>query len=235
MDEMDFRQYGIDSQTETEVQEEVATTPLQSDIAYLTREQIVEFTKRLSGRNEDGSGKVELSYQTYAMEDAEDSPGKEQIFHISKACVELSTDAKNPGYFCMDIIFRSYDEPELKMLWGRLQRFKKQIATDSHKLWIFHFHMLEKASITAQTLDRDTLLTCNALNPLVFYLTREVPNMLAEEREVGGDLMGGNIIRMIIPTELVTFQITDEVDTSLLKGEVLRDQEESRYLDSSES
>lgn len=210
---------------------------------YLTRKDIVNFTRRLSGKDIDGFSKTSVSYQSYAIEDPDDSMNKEQVYYLNRASIELSNDVNNPEFFVMDVIFQSPDEPELKMLWGRLQKFKRQITNDPDKTWIFYFHILENASVSVDTAAKDTLLTCNVLNPLVFYLTREVPNMLAEDKAAVHnqfdtekvDLMGGNIIRMVIPAGLVTFELTSDIDTSTVKGEVLREEEERRYLDGADS
>jgi hypothetical protein len=108
------------------------------------------------------------------------------------------------------------------------------MAQNGEKDWIFYINILERASVSVQTQNRDRLLIGHVLNPLVFYLTREVPNQLIDERDVGGELQGGNIIRMLIPERLVTFQVTEDIDTPLVKGEVLREFETERYLDASE-
>ena len=75
---------------------------------------------------------------------------------------------------------------------------------------------------------------CHVLNPIFFYLTREVPNLLVSESKIEDELQGGNIIRMLIPENAVHFEITNEIDTSQLKGEVERELEEERYVNSQE-
>ena len=209
----------------------------------LTRERIAEFSKRLSGKDVNGLSKATVSYQTYAIEDPEDSTGKTQIHNLHHASLEISYDPYNPEYYIVDVIFQSPDEQELKMLWGRLQQFKRKLTANPDKTWVFYFNALESGSVDAtNTIDNDTLLTCNIFNPLVFYLTREVPNMLAEEHESKNafveeitDLMGGNIVRMVVPVELVTYEVNSTIDTSTVKGEVLREAEEERYINESEN
>lgn len=245
---MDFSQY-LNNNTEnqnnnTESPVTQANAVQESNGAVLlTRERIAEFSKRLSGKDANGLSKATVSYQTYAIEDPEDSIGKTQIHNLHHASLEISYDPYNPEYYVIDVIFQSPDEQELKMLWGRLQQFKRKLISDPQKTWIFYFNALESGSVDAvNTIDNDTLLTCNIFNPLVFYLTREVPNMLAEEHESKNafveeitDLMGGNIVRMVVPVELVTYEINSTIDTSTVKGEVLREAEEERYINESEN
>lgn len=46
-----------------------------------------------------------------------------------------------------------------------------------------------------------------------------------------GELYGGNVIRMLIPVELVNFEISEDIDTSEIKGEVQREMSARDYLD----
>ena len=46
-----------------------------------------------------------------------------------------------------------------------------------------------------------------------------------------GELYGGNVIRMLIPVELVNFEISEDIDTSEIKGEVQREMSARHYLD----
>ena len=40
-----------------------------------------------------------------------------------------------------------------------------------------------------------------------------------------------NVIRMLIPVELVNFEISEDIDTSEIKGEVQREMSARDYLD----
>lgn len=214
-------------------------TAVTDEVTMIDENTVARFLRALSGRTEDGLGKAVISYQSYAMEDAEDSEEKNRVYSLNNACVEFSLDRKNPGFFTLDIIFRSYDDPELKIFWSRLQKHKRNMALEGEKTWIFYINLLERESVTYQTETQDTLITANVFNPLIYYLTREVPNMLTTEKEMNRgegveELQGGNIIRMLIAEELVTFQVNSEIDTSNIKGEVMREYEEARYLNASD-
>lgn len=59
-----------------------------------------------------------------------------------------------------------------------------------------------------------------------------MPNYLATENiSADGELYGGNVIRMLIPVELVNFEISEDIDTSEIKGEVQREMSARDYLD----
>lgn len=194
------------------------------------------FLQALSGKDVNGESKVTLSYQTYAYEEPEDSMDKERVYTTKKPSLEFYLDKKYPQFFVIDIIFQSYDDPELKMLWGRLQRFKKNMITQPEKTWVFYINILERASVTLQTTQRDTLFTANVFNPTLFYLSREIPNYLADDVVTeNGELCGGNMIRMLVPVEFVTFEISQDIDTSLIKGEVMRENEAREYLNNPEN
>lgn len=196
----------------------------------LTREMLAEFMRRFNGRDADGAPKVVVSYQTYAIGDAEDADKK--IYTAPKAAIEISANHAYPDFFVVDFIFRSYDEPELKLLWGRLQKFKNNQAMHAEKDWIFYLNILEKASVHYQTDVTDMLTTAHIFNPELCYLTRETPNLLvSDNRNQDGELVGGNIIRMLVPSKLLTFTVDDQIDTSQIKGDVLRELDTNEFLD----
>lgn len=207
----------------------------ENEITYLDDNDIAVFLSRLSGTNEyDGSGKVVISYQAFCLEDREDSIDKQTVYSVSNASVRISMDKLNPGYYVVDIVFKGYNDPELKMLWARLQRHLKNESQAADKTWLFHFNILERASVTAQMEHEDTLVTCDIYNPLITYLTREIPDQLTDERFANGELVGGNIVRMLIHNSLLTFSVTDSVDTLGIKGEVLRRHSDSAAMDHEE-
>lgn len=206
---------------------------LEEGTKEISREQLKSIFQRINGRNADGSSKVVVTYQTYAMDEPEDSVNRKQIYSTEKPAVEIALDTQYPNFFTVDFKFRSFEDPELKLLWGRLQRFKNNIATDPTRDWIFYIQILERASVTQQTEVEDTLLLTHILNPALSYLTREIPDMLTTETQAPNvELYGGNTIRMLIPIELVRFEIKDDVDTLDAKGEVLREEESNRYQNS---
>lgn len=203
----------------------------QNNTEFLSREEIAQFCRRFSGKNEAGENKAVVSYQFFDFDEPENSVNKQSIYSMSRPSLELSFDIKNPRFYTLDIIFQSYTDPELKMFWGRLQRFKRSIVTQGEKTWIFYINVLERDSISLQSENQDTLLIANILNPTIFTLTREIPEYMSTDNiDIDNQLTGGNIVRMLIPIEYVTFEITDKVDTSLIKGEVLREQEEARFI-----
>lgn len=213
--------------------EEVLTTdagtgnqPKQASI-----EELGAFLTRMSGKNQFGEGKASISYQTYAFEDDENSRDKETIYQISKAMCNLSYDRKNPNYISFEIAFNSYDDTELKLLWGRLQRHLKNEQAHPEKTWIFYFHLMERASVSSDLSEQDTLLLGHLFNPIMFYLSRETPTTLAEDFESNGELYGGNVIKMLIPLELFSFEVSDDYDTSLWKGEARREDDARDYVD----
>ena len=201
----------------------------------MTIENVKQVFNRLNGWNEEtGQSKVAVSYQLFAMDDAEDAPSRNQIFTTCKPAIQMCFDSHIPGYFGLDIIFRSANEPELKLLWGRLQQFRRSIAAHPEKEWIFFMSILESSTISLQTKEEDTPFVVRAFNPLMAYLTREVPEMQTDDIETAeGEMIGGNIIRMIIPSEFVQFEYCSEADTLGAKEEVLSEEEDSRFKNSS--
>ena len=77
-----------------------------------------------------------------------------------------------------------------------------------------------------------TILSANIVNPLLCYITREVPTMVAENiKNERDEVVGGNVIKMLIATDFLTFELRDDIDINTIKAEELREIEESRFLD----
>lgn len=214
------------------------------EVTMLDETGLGRFTEALSGKTPEGESKVQISYQSYALEEPEDSPDKNKIYTLTKASAEISIDKKNPGFFVFDVIFPSYTDPELKLFWARFQNHRRNIARNPEKTWIFYVNIMEKASVSVDTKSRDILVMGNVFNPLIGYLTREVPNQMIEEdqerrvRDENGktvELQGGNIVRMLVADSLVQFQIRGDIDTQEIKGEVEREEEEKRFLNAGQA
>ena len=208
-----------------------ATEPNESIQNSMTIEDVKNVFERMNGWNPvTGQSKVAISYQLFAMDDPEDAPSRNQVFSTCKPAIQMSFDSHIPDYFSLDIIFRSANEPELKLLWGRMQQFKRNTAYQPEKEWIFFMNILESDTISLQTENEDIPFVIRAFNPLLSYLTREVPEMQVDDTESPeGEMIGGNIIRMIIPAEFVQFEYCKNVDTLGAKGEILAMEEEARY------
>lgn len=200
----------------------------------ISLEQFNEFCRRLSGKNKLGDSNGVVAYQAYAIEDEEDSIDKQTIYNITMATVDLVCAKSVPGFVQFDIIFNAYDDTELKLLWGRLQRQKKNESLHPEKTYIFHFHIMERASVSNTAEVNDTLFSANIINPYLSFLTRENPTTMVVETVSNGELCGGNVVRMLVPVELVTFESNSSLNTSELKGEVLRDIEAAEYVDNYE-
>lgn len=190
-------------------------------IVPITREQMLQNIREVIGTNENGEPKVTIKYRTYALEDPEDSEGKETIYDISahtslevgmtpigttaEPSLDISMDPSVPGFYTVDIIFDSFDNPELKFLWAKLQQFKKKLVTEPNKSWLFFLLLQETAKD-----EKNRQLRINVLNPVLFYLTRSIPGTLSTDEVTEYDgLQGGNVIRMLIQESLF---IVEEIE-----------------------
>ena len=95
------------------------------ETTILTPEEIAAFCVALSGKDENGDSNSVVTYMSYALEDSEDSIPRNSIYNARNASIELAFNKQDPRFYVMDIIFKSYDDPELKLMWGRLQQFKR--------------------------------------------------------------------------------------------------------------
>lgn len=223
-----------ESQEEAETPKEVAA----EEPEVLTLAKIREFCGRLSGKDGQGVSKAVISYQAYdsgfSMDTTNDK-NAEIIYNCSKAYAELSFDALNPDLVLLSITFPSYDDPELRLFWARLQKWVRrnsgaeQITDDT--VPVFYIHLFERGSVSARTDVQENILEAGIVNPLICYLTRELPAVpAAETTNKNGEVMGGNVVKMLCNMQFVTFSVIEDADTSRIKAEVLRDVEDARYL-----
>ncbi len=197
----------------------------------LTRSEFREYLDHFTGTDNNGNARAVGSYQLFAAEDSEDSRDRQTIYKINKASYNLRYDKTHPGFIALDIRFNSYSDSELKLVWSRLKRFEDNMIKESDKTWILHFTLLDTGSLSDEADVNDVLLIAHLVNPVMSYLTRENPTALSEERVVNGELLGGNIVRMLFTTDCVSLEESGEYDTSTIKGDILREQEASEYLD----
>ena len=198
-------------------------------ITEVGKEIIKNFCENLSGKNIDDLSNSIISYQTFEYYDENDT-NRDIIYTLSKGYCEFTYNAMNPEFAILDIIFPSYDEPELKLMWARLQKWKNSIG----ELPVFIINLLQRDSITLQTETNDLITESTIFNPIMFYLTRETPTTMASDEIINGEICGGNVIRLLLNMSLVTFERHEDVNSTRSKAELLREIENEEYLNHQE-
>lgn len=174
----------------------------------ISDEMFTSFIERLSGK-EQGVQKVVLSYKSYNMDSLESDPDREIVYTAAEASVNIYNSDKFNDLLTVDICFTDSNSTQLRMLWNNLQKFLQNRTKYPQGQWIFYFNILEKESTLNTNEDGiSDVLICNLLNPIIFYLTREKPDTPAKDEEVDGQMLGGNIIRMLFTKPLVTFELS---------------------------
>ena len=179
-------------------------------------ETFAGWLSKLSGQNRFGESNCGISYQCYAAED--DNDDRETVYTVSRGYCRFSMDKMNPGFVTLDIVFKSYSDPELRLLWGRLERFKKNISEFPEKTWIFYMNVVDAEGVR---LNDEDIMTVHIVNPLIWYLTRENPDQLSDEVSVEEELQGGNILRMLLNTEGIALRY-ENLDIPAIEAEVMR-------------
>ncbi len=192
-----------------------------SDVIQLSDYQIQEFCQRLSGKDNDGKSKAKLTYTNYMVEnnDFEHLP-PHTIININKCEVYLYPNRTLPDFYTVDLVFPNAESNDLKLLWLRLEKFKKDnLLNDFDHQALFVLQVIE--NFDEEDLDTaKNRLYCNIVNPLLFYLTRTTPNQLTTDIQTDEGLQGGNIIRLLCHTDLVTFDVLDDMDINAVKEEI---------------
>ena len=126
---MDYSSY-FHNQNENEFNNGVLEEPsaASNEDAVITSEEAVQedmilsfgdmlsMLSRVCGVDEIGENKGIANYQVYAETD--DEQKKSLIYSAKKARISVSAEPALPGFFVIDMAFRSADDAELKMLWG---------------------------------------------------------------------------------------------------------------------
>lgn len=223
--------------------EKISTSNMPDERIPLRIEDVRAFCERLSGKNEQGLSKAIISYQSYDSgfsEEETTDKNADKIYTCAKASVELAFDALNPGLLLVTLTFPTHDDPELRLFWARLQKWNRresgQENVEADKVPIFLLHLFERDSISVRQDVTENILEANIINPIICYLTREIPSMPAvDTTNEKGETMGGNVIKMLCNMEFITFSLMEDVDTSEIRAEVQRENENARYLEAAET
>jgi hypothetical protein len=153
---------------------------------------------------------------------------KQVSYTLTTPWVQMWIDKLHPGYICLDIAFRSFDDPELRLMWGRLNRHIKNMSKEPDKTWVFYIRILDNESIR---IGKTEIKIAHVVNPLMFFLTRDLPTTQSDNQSSDMGLQGGNIIRMLIPEETVNLEISENEAYNLdtIRAEVARDIDEANY------
>lgn len=189
-----------------------------------------EYLAKISGKDAEGKPLVTIAYQCYALEDDDNSPAKQVSYNLTTPWIQFWVDKLNPGFVGIDIAFRSFDDTELRMLWGRLNRHIRNMSKEPEKTWIFYVKVIENASLLPQS---EEVAMVHFMNPSISFLTRELPTMQASNEASNYGLQGGNVIRMLVPENLVEIEFVpnEELDIDTMRAEVMRDAEDAAYQD----
>ncbi len=196
-----------------------------------------EFCDRLSGLNEAEEAKSSITYQSYTINSDTNKPDKasETIYGLHNAIAQVSFDELHPELAVVSIRFKSFDDPELRMFWARIQKWRNMQSKplEEDVIPIFVVNLVENESTNClREKESYTILSANIVNPLLCYITREVPTMVAENiKNERDEVVGGNVIKMLVATDFLTFELRDDIDINTIKAEELREIEESRFLD----
>lgn len=211
-------------------------------MAGLTATTFKEFCDRLTDRLPSGETKAVVTYQNYNVDSLtgeSNDPNQEVIYTLNKAVSELSFDEINPDLVMVTLRFQTYDEQELRLFWARLQKWRTSLSKpmENGEIPIFALNFLERESVGSGDKDDDyTILECNIVNPLICFLTREMPTMEAIDMETeSGATTGGNVVKMLCATECTTFTIRNDIDINAIKAEVEREMEDERYINAEEN
>lgn len=190
----------------------------ESDIQRL---QIADIYGRLSGEDTEGFAKASVSYLFYNYdENGNESIEANNVFPLpDDTIVDIKMNFDIPNMVMIDMKFKDYTSPELATLWHKLEQFGNKCKKEPTKTWIFQFHMVEASALYNDVEAGDNILIGDAVSPIFWTLTRERPSELPKNEVVGEDgaIYGGNIIRMLFDSNLISFSYQEATDINAAK------------------
>lgn len=236
---MDFTQY---MNTDTENIQDTAGTAQEKDVRMqsfddiltdagtvedtvhdLSAEDAAAFIRRISGTDENGKPKCTVSYGGYCFKDGdtENAVTDEACTGFLKnAYVRLIPNRLLPDFYEMDIVFESPYDTGLRLLWLKMEHYRlMDLKENNNNINVFYFNIMENFDEDRE--DLNGLIVCNVINPMLSYLTRVSPSQEAAEISMKDDTkMGGNIVRMLVHASMVSFEVTQNIDSAKLRSEV---------------
>lgn len=201
----------------TEATDTTPTEPVAAidEVAPLDTEGMWRFCQRLSGKQEGvETTKSIVTYQTYDAatrpEDLPD-PACERIFSLENAIADLSYDPLNPGLALLTLTFPSYADSDLRLFWARFTRFRqKETGSEEvkeHYIPVFLIHLFERDASSSRESAPETYVEANLVNPILCYLTRQLPaDASTEQLNDNGEVIGGNVVKCLFSMSLVQFE-----------------------------
>lgn len=189
----------------------------------LSVEDAAAFIRRISGTDENGKPKCTVSYGRYCFKDGdmENAVTDETCAgFLQNAYVKIIPNKLLPDFYEMDIVFESPYDMGLRLLWLKMEHYRLMDFKDDNKdINVFYFNIMENFDEDRE--DLNGLVICNVLNPMLSYLTRVAPQQDAAEISMKDNTkMGGNILRMLVHASMVSFEVTQNIDSAKLRSEV---------------
>ena len=202
----------------------------------LTPEIIKDFCSRLSGILPSEQSKAIISYQSYKMNENEEySAEADNVYQLMPKKVVLSYDVLHPDLATLSICFGSHTDPALRIFWRRLNNFyeeqSKNLANEEFDIPVFMINLLERESIGgihSEEVNPD-IYEVNIINPLICYLTRELPTDRAIKEYLGDEEVGGNVVKMLISLDTVNFIKRNDIDVCSIKASALLQATDEKY------
>ena len=202
----------------------------------LTPEIIKDFCTRLSGILPSEQSKAIISYQSYKMNENEEySDDADNIYQLMPKKVILSYDVLHPDLATLSIYFGSHTDPTLRIFWRRLNNFfeeqSKNLSNEEFDIPVFMINLLERESIGGIHSEEvnPNLYEVNIINPLICYLTRELPTDRAIKEFLGDEEVGGNVVKMLFSLDTVNFIKRNDIDVCSIKATALRQATDEKY------
>jgi hypothetical protein len=224
----------VTAHNDAELEAIISSRKDRNEEANIHKLQISDIYNRLSGEDRDGFAKASLSYLFYSYdENGNESIEANNVIPLpDSTTIDIKMNFDIPNMTMCDVKFKDYTDPALAALWHKLEQFGNKCKTEPEKTWIFQFHMVEASALYDDVETGDNILIGDAVSPIFWALTRERPSDVPNNEVVAEDeaIYGGNTIRMLFDSNLISFsyQNADEINES--KG---RAEENLEYMQNS--
>lgn len=190
----------------------------QNNVVGLSIQQARILCDRVSGRKENGEKKANVAYVSYIERAGMGTPSViNEPADLRSATVTVLPFSSIPQFYTIDIEFPSPDDMDLKKFWAVFEKYRKnELGAKATEIPMFYVNIQENLS-EDELINAEDVLLCCFYNPLLAYLTRSNPEQKApEEVTEQNEIIGGNIVRMLVHTDCVNFHLMDKGDFMVL-------------------
>ena len=198
-------------------------SPATEDRFYaLSTDQVRTLCRRISGRKANGEKASVAGYLSYLDRKGVDVLNTlEPPTPLKDGVVTVLPSAQLPDFYTVDVEFSDPKSEEIKKFWATYEKYRHdELVAKPTETPVFYINLEENLS-EQEFNAAGEIIICGIANPILGYITRTSPTMNAEDSvSMDGDIIGGNVIRLLVHTDMLTFRMISKEEAPFLNPDL---------------